>query len=883
MCLNTKRKTFIFMHLFSSRHSSCKHGSALGLSKTLLLLAVWSLGFAVPAAAQMTDDQIISYVQSATQSGKSQTQIARELMAKGVSMNQLQRLQSQYGGGRQSSGSGTMGNHRNSATRNRDNGYSQTDSRLRRRSGSIKDRRLDVAERDRLPGFYDGQNAEEIHRDNERLGADYAAEGSLLAGADSLKSDRKRSVPDSLQLFGHNLFSERALTFEPNENLATPEDYTLGPGDEVIIDIWGANEDFVRQEISPEGNIVVEQLGPIHLNGLTVREANDKIRRIFARKYESIAGEEPMSDIRLSLGELRSIQVNIMGEVNTPGTYRISSFASLFHALYYAGGVTDIGSLRNIRVVRNGKEVATADIYEYLFDGKLSNDLRLKEGDVIIVPPYEAQVTVQGRVKRPMYYEVKQGEPVGALLEYAGGFAGDAHTTEVGVIRKSGRERQFFNVEEGRYGSFGLENGDSVRVGATLERFSNRVEVEGAVYRPGMYELSDAVNTVRKLVLRADGLKENAFRNRAQLLREKEDLTKEMLAIDLQGIMAGTVPDVRLRRNDVLIVPSLDDMRELGDLTIEGEVAWPGVYPFAEQMTVEDLIVLAGGLLESASTAKVDVSRRVKSPGSRTPSKEIGRIYTFSIKDGFLVERDSVFTLEPFDVVEVRRSPSYQSQRMVTIEGEVAFAGRYALARKNERISDLVERAGGVTEDAYVRGGRLIRRMNDDERAVREAMIRAARQNRGSDSVSVARLEISDDYTVGIDLDKALANPGSDYDVVLREGDRLVVPEYVSTVTINGEVMNPNTVAYHKGKKLKYYIAQAGGYADRAKRKRVYVVYMNGTIAQAKKSVVLEPGCEIVVPSKPKRNPVSLAEIMGLTTSAASLGTMAAAIASISK
>ena len=570
-----------------------------------------------------------------------------------------------------------------------------------------------------------------------------------------------------------------------------------------------------------------------------------------------------------------------MGEVHTTGTYRLSAFASLFHALYSAGGVTDIGSLRNIRVMRDSKEVASVDLYEYLFDGKTADDIRLKEGDVIIVPPYEALVTIQGKVKRPMYYEVKKGEPLGALLGYAGGFAGDAYSNEVGLIRQTGKDRRIFSVQSGKYDSFGLEDGDSVRVGGTLNRFANRVEVNGAVFRPGMYELGDEMNTVRALVERADGPREDAFLNRAQILREKEDLTKEMIAVDLQGILSGSVPDLALRRNDVLMVPSIQELQEFGAFTIDGEVAWPGLYPYADNTTIEDLIIQAGGLLESASTAQVDVMRRVRSPKSKVPTEEIGKVYRFEIKDGFVVDGKEPFVLEPFDVVAVRRSPGYQKQRLVILDGEVVFEGRYALVRKNERVSDLIKRAGGVTPDAYTGGGRLIRRMNEEERAVREATILAARQKReDGDSISLERLAVNDYYNVGIELDKALENPGSDYDVILREGDRLIVPERVSTVTVNGQVLSPNTVAYLKNKPLKYYISQAGGYADRAKKNRVYVVYMNGMITQAKGNTRIEPGCEIVVPSKRKRNPVRLNEILGLTSSAASL---AAVIVAASK
>ena len=800
---------------------------------SLLFLLLLTIGCVLPARAQMTDDQVIQYAKEGSKAGKAPAQIGKELMARGVSRSQIERLRARFGS-----------NSADNSTRYR----TPEQNRNRDRSASANPEPEDDFT----------SNSEELEQTFEA---------------------QQASAPVSYQKFGHNIFSGKSLTFEPNENLATPENYRLGPGDEVIIDIWGANEDNIRQEISPEGNIMVQQLGPIYLNGLTIKEANDKIRHIFAQKYADVMGENPLSDVRVTLGNIRSISVNIMGEVRTPGTYRLSAFASLFHALYNAGGVTGIGSLRDIRVMRNGRKIASADLYEYLFDGKLSTDIRLNEGDVIIVPPYEVQVLVQGKVKRPMYYEMKKDESLATLFHYAGGFTGDAYADEVGLDRQTGKEHAYFRVQKDNYDSFGLENGDVVWIGAILDRFTNRVGVQGAVFRPGLYELNAEMNTVRALVERAEGVTEDAFLNRALLLREKEDLTKEVLAVDLQKILSGEAPDVPLRKNDVLTIPSIKELQEFGAFTISGEVAWPGSYPYADNTTIEDLIIQAGGLLESASTAQVDVMRRLKSPKSKVPSEEISKIYSFEIKDGFVVDGEKHFVLEPFDVVVVRRSPGYQRQRMVVLDGEVVFEGQYALVRKNERISDLVERAGGVTPDAYVRGSRLIRRLTPDERTVREAIILSAQQRRGDDSVSLERLTISDTYNVGIELDKALENPGSDYDLVLREGDRLIIPQYINTVTITGEVMNPNTVVYLKDKTLKYYISQAGGYADRAKKNRAYVVYMNGMIARAKSNPKLEPGCEIIVPSKRKRNPLRLGEVLGITTSAASIAALAAAIA----
>ncbi|MDE6374611.1 MAG: SLBB domain-containing protein, partial [Alistipes sp.] len=552
-----------------------------------------------------------------------------------------------------------------------------------------------------------------------------------------------------------------------------------------------------------------------------------------------------------------------------------------FHALYRAGGVTDIGTLRNVEVLRNGRRIAELDLYDFIFSGKFGQEVRLEEGDIILVRPYEKMVEAKGKFRRPMFYELRRGETMQQLFDYAAGFAGDAYNKEVRVVRRSGRDHEFFSVPVEKFASFELEDGDQIEADSVLSRFANRVEVRGAVFRPGFYELGDDMNTVGRLISRAEGLKEDAFLARALLYRECDDLLLRMVAVDLAGIVRGTSPDVALQRNDVLVVPSRHELTELGDFTITGQVAKPGTYPYVEEMTLEDLILQAGGLLDGASVVRVEVARRLKDPESTADSNELGEVFTFSLRNGFVVDGEPGFRLQPFDVVAVRKSPAYHEQQMVSVSGEVLFSGEYALLHKNERISDLVKRAGGVTHDAYIRGSRLTRRMNEEERALLEDVLRMAKLNAGRDSLSVDKLQENDTYTVGIELEKALENPGSDYDVVLREVDRLFVPEYVSTVKIMGEVMRPNTVLFSKKMKYKDYIDQAGGYASRAKKRRTYIVYMNGMISRKKNR--LEPGCEIIVPRKREHPGLGVTQIMGLATSAASLGTMAATIANLAK
>lgn len=800
----------------------------------------------VAMAQQMSDDQVIQYVKEANKSGKSQKQITTELLRRGVTKEQVSRIQQKY------SESNTVSNKSN-----------EMPSQLRQRT---------------LVDDGGGQ----------RRTTDYSEVGMLdetVGGRVDNRADNTATTDNASQIFGHDVFTNRNLTFEPSINLATPVDYRLGPGDEVIIDVWGASENTIRQSISPEGTIQVSGLGPVQLSGMTVKDANAYLQREFSKIYSGISGSEPTSQIKLTLGDIRTIQINIMGEVAVPGTYTLSSFSSVFHALYRAGGVNKIGSLRSIKVVRNGKTIADLDVYDYLMKGKVKDDIRLQEGDVIIVNPYESLVRIAGKVKRPMFYEMKPTETVATILNYAGGFTGDAYKKAVRIIRKSGREHQVYNVDEMDYSVFRLDDGDSISVDAVLKRFENRVEIRGAVYRSGLYELSGTVNTVKQLIKKAEGLRGDAFLNRALLDRENEDLSHEVIAVDLGGLLKGTVADIPLQKNDILYIPSIHDLKEEETISIHGEVANPGTFLFSKNMTIEDLLVQSGGLLEAAATTKVDITRRIKDPKSTSFSSVLGKTYSFDIKDGLVVGGEGDFHLEPFDEVYVRKSPAYRKQQNVVVAGEVLFGGNYALVKKNERLSDLISKAGGITPDAYVKGARLIRKMTEEEQRRQADAVRMARMGEGKDSISVEKLNISDTYTVGINLEKAISNPGSDFDLVLREGDVLFIPEYINTVKISGAVMSPNTVLYKRGESLRYYINQAGGYGNLAKKKKAYVVYMNGTVSRLKSrdKKAIEPGCEIIVPSKEEKKRMSTAEILGMGSTTASIAAMIATMVNLFK
>lgn len=800
----------------------------------------------VVMAQQMSDDQVIQYVKEANKSGKSQKQITTELLRRGVTKEQVSRIQQKY------SESNTVSNKSN-----------EMPSQLRQRT---------------LVDDGGGQ----------RRTTDYSEVGMLdetVGGRVDNRADNTATTDNASQIFGHDVFTNRNLTFEPSINLATPVDYRLGPGDEVIIDVWGASENTIRQSISPEGTIQVSGLGPVQLSGMTVKDANAYLQREFSKIYSGISGSEPTSQIKLTLGDIRTIQINIMGEVAVPGTYTLSSFSSVFHALYRAGGVNKIGSLRSIKVVRNGKTIADLDVYDYLMKGKMKDDIRLQEGDVIIVNPYESLVRIAGKVKRPMFYEMKPTETVATILNYAGGFTGDAYKKAVRIIRKSGREHQVYNVDEMDYSVFRLDDGDSISVDAVLKRFENRVEIRGAVYRSGLYELSGTVNTVKQLIKKAEGLRGDAFLNRALLDRENEDLSHEVIAVDLGGLLKGTVADIPLQKNDILYIPSIHDLKEEETISIHGEVASPGTFLFSKNMTIEDLLVQSGGLLEAAATTKVDITRRIKDPKSTSFSSVLGKTYSFDIKDGLVVGGEGDFHLEPFDEVYVRKSPAYRKQQNVVVAGEVLFGGNYALVKKNERLSDLISKAGGITPDAYVKGARLIRKMTEEEQRRQADAVRMARMGEGKESISVEKLNISDTYTVGINLEKAISNPGSDFDLVLREGDVLFIPEYINTVKISGAVMYPNTVLYKRGESLRYYINQAGGYGNLAKKKKAYVVYMNGTVSRLKSrdKKAIEPGCEIIVPSKEEKKRMSTAEILGMGSTTASIAAMIATMVNLFK
>ena len=786
-------------------------------------LALMMMG-AQPMMAQggMTDQQAIEYIKKGVEQGKSQKQLMVELSARGVTKEQALRLKNMYESG-QIAGGGAQ------------TGVQDINSRMRQEQAM-------------------------------------AAEGTMGLDAAALAETTRGD-----EVFGRNIFTNKNLTFEPQQNVATPQNYVLGPGDEIIIDIWGASENSIRQTISPEGSISIPGLGMISLNGMNIADARGYLKSELSRIYADEGNQ-----IQVTLGNTRSIKVNVMGEVMVPGTYTLSAFASVFHALYNAGGISDLGSLRDIKVVRNGKTVANVDVYEYILQGKTEGNINLREGDVVIVPTYDAIVKMEGKVKRPMRYEMKSTETISTLLKYAGFFSANAYKNSVRVVRQEGRELTVATVERDEFGTFKVMDGDVVSADSIINRFANKLEIQGAVYRPGIYEFCENINSVKELLTQADGLLGDAFTNRAVIYRQRPNLTREVLPVDVKGIMDGTAADVELKNNDLLFVPSIHDIKYEGDVYISGEVKRPGTYPYADNMTLEDFVITAGGLNDAASLVRVDVSRRIKDNKGTEVTGEVSKNFTFGLKDGFIVDGEPGFVLEPYDQVFVRRSPGYSVQKNVTVNGEVLFEGEYSLNVKNERLSSLIERAGGITAYGYTKGAKLTRVANEDEKKRMNDVLDLMRRELGEKMTDSLRLELDSVFTVGIDLEAALNNPGSNADIVLREGDVITVPEMTSTVKINGAVMMPNTVTYLEGKNVRYYLNQAGGYSQNAKKSKKFIIYMNGQVDKVKSwSHKVEPGCEIVVPNKVKKN--TFANVMGYTTSFASLAMMVASIANLIK
>ena len=866
----------------------------------VLLLACSLAGF---AQSSMTDTQVMEFVQKEHKRGTSQAQIVTKLMQSGVDISQIRRVRATYEkmqkgnaafgavsegstGDRSRSNNGQKrpGQNKRQVAENTLDDYNNSEQEMNRYSdGRISNNQM-------WEHTYDENDGDYLKIQSEIN--DWMPQDTAVLYENLLKQlSRNRK-----KVWGRDIFNNKSLSFEPNMNMALPRNYRLGPGDAVFIDVYGASQKSYQTTVAPDGIITLDGFGPIQVSGLTVAQANNRIKQKLGKRYSS-------SSIRLSVGQTHTIMVNVVGEVKTPGTYTLSAFATVFNALYMAGGIGDLGTLRNIKVYRGGTLISTVDVYDFLRRGHLSGNVRLADNDVIVVGPYEMLAQVSGKVKRPMFYEMKRGESLGTLISYAGGFAGDAYTRSVRVRRKTGRQYSIFNVNEFDMRNFRVADEDSVSVDSVIPRYENMVEIKGAVFRPGMYEVGGRINSVRELVEAADGLTEVAFAPHAVLHRKKADRTLEVISVDIDGILTGRVADVPLQNEDVLFIPTKTEAQEQRTITIHGEVLYPGIYTYADNESLEDFILQAGGLKQTASTVRVDVSRRITNPQALEPDSIIARTYSFSLRDGFVIDGAPGFVLEPYDEVYVRKSPGTSTQQNVSVEGEVVFAGNYTLTSRKMRLSDIFKAAGGGTDLAYIKGARLERRPTPSERVRMEAAFRTQMEQQSKNIMQLAirtkdaavlqaaqenskkaeeKFQVPDMYPVGIELDKAIAHPGSDADLVLREGDRLIVPQYNGTVKINGAVMFPNSVGYVEGKSVAYYIDQAGGFANDAKKSNTYILYMNGMLAKVGHNAKVRPGCEIIVPTKIQSR-MGLAETLSIGSSAASIAAVIATIANLMK
>ena len=808
--------------------------------KRFLLAATLCVSAVLGVSAQMSDQQVSEFIAKEIQAGTSQGQIVTRLLQKGVRIEQIRRLRKQY------------------------------DKQLKSRGMTNLADGAVTAAADRLEASGDGTIAREVtigRRDVESV------ENDVMAIQDIAPDT------DGKEVFGRNIFSQANPNFQPNVNLPIPDNYVLGTGDQVVVDIYGASQTTLVHTISPEGTITVAGYGPIHLSGLTVAGAQTKLRSTIGSRYQT-------SKLSVTVGNTRTIQVNIMGEVKAPGTYHLSAFANLFYALYRAGGTTSLGTLRSIKVYRNGRLITVVDLYDYILNGRLAGNIRLQDNDVVQVEPYQALVGISGNVKRPMYYEMRKDESLGTLVRYAGGFTSDAYKKSLRLIRQTGDRYTIYNVDEFDMNTFKLDDGDSVTVDGILDRFDNMVEIKGAVFRAGQFRLDNNITTVRGLVEAAAGLTEEAFPQHAIIHRLKADRSLEIVPVNVEAILAGTEPDVPLKNEDVLFIPTQEELRKERNLTITGEVMTPGTYEYADHTTVEDLIVQAGGLRDGASLARVDVSRRINDPYAKTKSNRIAETFTFDIKEGLVVKGEKGFELQPYDIVHVRRSPGFVMPRNITVTGEVNYEGTFTLQQKNLRLTDAVRMAGGIAPNAYVRGARLHRTMNDEERQRRDDVLETLRLSMNSedhDSIMWNKMLLNDTYIIGIELDKALADSTSDYNIVLREGDHLDVPEYNPTVRVSGDVQYPNTITYVEGKGYKWYANKAGGFSESSKKRKAFVIYPNGMMAKLKSGTNIEPGSEIVIPSKRKLHYWKAAEWLGLGSAISSFATTIAMISYLTR
>ena len=803
---------------------------------------------------QLSDAQIRAFIRQVETTGLSDAQLEQVAMARGMSQEEVQKL------------------------RVRVDQIKKQDQ-----NKTEKDKKTTKANEQQVPKINAGRKApiDPLQDSLERKDPETEAEKAL--------SELKTKI------FGAALFKNTNLTFEPNLRLATPANYILGPDDEIGLELTGYNEASYSLPISPDGNIKVEYVGLIPLNGLSVEAASARIKSRLAKVYPAIA--QGRTQVTVTLGNIRSIKVTVLGEAIKPGSFTLPSLATAFNALYAAGGPSENGSLRQIEIIRNNKIIRKLDVYDFLLRGDQANNIRLQDQDIIRIPPYQQRVEFLGEVKRPAIFEMLSGESLDQLINFAGGFTESAYTARIKVLQNTDKERRMKDVAAADFKSYQPQMGDKFYVEPILERFENRVSIEGAVFRPGNYALSEGL-TLSQLLQKAEGLKEDAFTQRAYLTRLKSDNTFELIAFDLAKILNGGTDDILLKREDQIQIASIFDLRDEYKITIDGAVRLPGELKYAENMALEDAIIQAGGFTESGFAKRIEVARRVKN-AEESSSAKTAEIFQIDV-DPQLKFSKTQFSLEPFDIISIRNAPGFEEQRQVVLKGEVKYPGAYALSRKDERISDLIIRAGGLTELAYPQGASLKRpgpkatgkkdQYEADEEESKKLVLQQRLQKKLNDTSSVDIAEEKAlNIAVGIQLAKIMNRPGSNSDLIMEAGDTISIPKKLQTVKVSGEVLSPITVVYRSGKSLKTYVSEAGGPSEKAMLKRAYVIQANGGVRSTAKLLFFKfypkvgPGAEVFVPTKADRAKLSSQELLGITTGIASLGAVILGIINLTK
>ena len=758
------------------------------------------------AQSTMTDSQIMDYIVKENAKGTPRSQIVTQLIERGITVDRIQKIRRNFERQQKKEVQGAV---------NISGIDSKTAKRLRKSNGDVREepiksnKNFPTKNKQKVDESSFTPYQRQRYKEQQELDLDENLNFILPDSLEMYENAMILSDNNKKKVFGRDIFNNKKLSFESEMNIATPSDYLLGPGDAVFVDVWGASQKQFESTVSPEGFINIEGYGPVNVSGLTVAQANQRLRNTLGSRFGG-------SQVKLTVGQTKTITVNVMGEVKAPGTYTVSAFATVFHALYMAGGVNDIGTLRSIKVLRKGRLVSTVDIYDYILNGKLSGNT---------------------------------------------------------LIRKSGGEMSIYSLNEFERGKFQVQDADSVWVDSVLDRYKNLVEVRGAVMRPGKYQMDGNISTVRQLIQTAGGLAEDAMPARGIIHRLRSDRTLEVKSFNGGDVMQHKEADIPLQNEDVVFIPSRKDTNEELLLTINGEVRYPGSYQYAANSSIESLILQAGGLTDKASVAKVDIARRFRDKKAVASGEQVAQFFSFSLKDGFIIDGKPDFILQPFDEVYVRTSPGYVEQQHVKVEGEVQFEGTYVITKKKYRLSDLITAAGGLTKEAYARGARLERQLTDVEKLKQQELIKIATLN---DSTDIRKIQINDMPYVVIHLESALLNPGDDrWDVILREGDRLIIPQFNTTVRVRGEVMYPTTLTYTPGASLSHYIEQCGGYSLKSKKSRVFAIQMNGTVKRVRSSRDIQPGSNIVVPAKPKRQVMNLTQLISLIMSLTTLAAVA--------